>query len=42
MTQIVFSCDCAGIAKIASPPRGGRGKFVSVKFRLFHALALLI
>ncbi|WP_343819932.1 hypothetical protein [Castellaniella daejeonensis] len=42
MTQIVFSCDRAGIVKIASLPRGGQGKFVSVKFRPFHALALLI
>lgn len=42
MTQIVFSCDRVGIAKIASLTRGGQGKFVSVKFRPFHALMLLI
>ena len=42
MTQIVFSCVRAGIAKIASLPRGGEGKFVSVRFRPFHALKLTI
>lgn len=41
MTQIVFSCDRAGMAKIVSLPRGGQGEFVSVKFRPFHMSVLV-